>query len=127
MLRSLFSPRRLIILAVLSVIALCVWFFGPLLQFGEYEPFSTVTSRLLFGAFLLVFWLLWNLIALWRARQASKRILEGLAANQELAEIAPSQEEEELQALREKMVAAIAAQKEALGKKRIFTRCLGIL
>lgn len=118
MLRSLFSPRRLIILAVLSVIALCVWFFGPLLQFGEYEPFSTVTSRLLFGAFLLVFWLLWNLIALWRARQASKRILEGLAANQELAEIAPSQEEEELQALREKMVAAIAAQKEALGKEK---------
>jgi len=57
MLRSLFSLRRLIILLVLAIIALGVWFFGPLLQLGEYEPFASVNSRLIFAAALFFGWL----------------------------------------------------------------------
>ena len=118
MLRSLFSLRRLIILLVLAIIALGVWFFGPLLQLGEYEPFASVNSRLIFAAALFFGWLFWNLFVLWRARRASKRILDGLAGNQELVEIPRSLEEEEIQALREKILVAIEAQKETQGKEK---------
>ena len=63
MLRSLFSQRRLIIFAVLSVVAVCVWFFGPYLQFNGYEPFGSVDARIIFAGALFLGWLFWNLIA----------------------------------------------------------------
>jgi len=122
MLRSLFSQRRLIIFAVLSVVAVCVWFFGPYLQFNGYEPFGSVDARIIFAGALFLGWLFWNLIALWRAKRASKRILEGLIGNEKLADMPPSQDEEEIRALRDKMAAAVAAQKELLGKdKNIYS------
>lgn len=66
----LFSRRMLAILGII-ILALVIWFVGPLLAFGEFHPFASIPIRvitilLLFG--LLFLWFKsWSLSIIWVA------------------------------------------------------------
>src|SRR5918995_1423129 len=51
------------------LLALLIWFFGPLLAFGEVRPFETELAR---GTAILVITFLWGASNLYAQRRASK-------------------------------------------------------
>jgi type VI secretion system protein ImpL len=115
MIASLFAPRRLIALAGLTVLALLIWFFGPLIELGGAAPLADQEVRIWIAIGLFVAWLVWNLVAYWRARLANQRILKGLLANEELVALSRNGATDESDALREKFERAVALLRERGG------------
>ena len=44
------------------ILAVLIWFFGPLLALGQFHPFDSELARLISIGALLVFWLIINLL-----------------------------------------------------------------
>lgn len=66
----LFSRRMLVIIGII-LLALIVWFVGPLLTFGGLHPFASISTRivtiLILFAFLFLWFKNWSLSAIWVA------------------------------------------------------------
>ena len=63
-----------------AVLAVLVWFFGPLLGFGDTHPLVTETVRIIAIVVLFVLWLIVNLIQELNARRRDKALVEEVAA-----------------------------------------------
>lgn len=109
MLASLFAPRRLFALLGLAIVALVVWFFGQWMEFHGWAPLASEEARIWFAVGLFALWLVWNLVAYWRARQANRRILKGLLDSEELVALSGSGLPDDNAALREKFERAVEA------------------
>ena len=109
MLASLLAPRRLFALLGLAIAALVVWFFGPWMQFDGWAPFAPEEARIGVAIGLFLLWLVWNLVAYWRARQANQRILKGLLDSEDLVALSGNGLPDDNAALREKFERAVEA------------------
>jgi type VI secretion system protein ImpL len=109
MLASLLAPRRLFALVGLAIAALVVWFFGPWMQFDGWAPFAPEEARIGVAIGLFLLWLVWNLVAYWRARQANQRILKGLLDSEDLVALSGNGLPDDNAALREKFERAVEA------------------
>lgn len=109
MLASLFAPRRLFALLGLAIIALLAWFFGPWIGIDGWEPLASEEARIGFAIALFLLWLIWNLVAYWRARQANRRILKGLLDSEDLVALSGAGLPDDNAALREKFERAVEA------------------
>jgi type VI secretion system protein ImpL len=104
--------RWLTTLLGVLLLALVIWFFGPLLAVGVTRPLETGFAR---GAAILgclMAWLAWNLTHVWHARRQDKALVDGVVA---AAEADPSEaaSAEEVKLLSDRLRKALHALKRA--------------
>ncbi|HTW70707.1 MAG TPA: type VI secretion system membrane subunit TssM [Acetobacteraceae bacterium] len=81
-------------LMIACVVALAIWFFGPLLGLGSLHPFESVFARILGIIAVFVLWLIFVLVNELRERKKEKELEEGVAKEaEEDASAAASAEE----------------------------------
>ena len=93
------------------LLALVIWFFGPLLGFGAFHPFDSVLARSIAIAVIAVGWLVENLIHMLRARKEDNDLVAGVAKQATDPDATASAEE--MAVLSERLKDALAALKKA--------------
>lgn len=70
--------RRFI--SLLWAVALCVviWFYGYLVSFGTFKPFGTTQARLIAIGVILLIWLVYIAVTLYRARRQDKELVDSI-------------------------------------------------
>jgi type VI secretion system protein ImpL len=96
------------------ILALLIWFFGPLLAIGQVHPFDSKTVRLLAIGGLAALWVLLNVLHVVNARRREKKLVETVAEPD--PSIAASAEEVAL--LAERLKEALQKLKKVPGGKR---------
>src|SRR5210317_978735 len=79
----------------LGVLAVMIWYYGPLIRFGEAAPLSSVMSRVITIVVVFAFWGLLRLIKALREKKKSAAISEDLAASAETEDPSEEQSAEE--------------------------------
>ncbi|WP_134980698.1 hypothetical protein, partial [Xanthomonas axonopodis] len=62
--------------AVLGLLAILVWVGGPYLSLGRWQPFASVSGRLLAVAVLLLAWAGWRYVR-WRRESTKQQRMAG--------------------------------------------------
>lgn len=116
------SPFFLTLLGM-SATGLLIWFAGPLLHFGNFDPLASVEYRVLAIVALFSVWGLIALISLLIERQRNQQLVNQLATDAETAPD-PTQQasDEELLVLRERFAQALTTLKGATGKRKFGGR-----
>ena len=73
----LFSPLLLTLLALI-VVALLIWWIGPLVKIGALAPLESETVRAIVIGVIVLLVLLRAIYRRWRARRASQHLTDGL-------------------------------------------------
>ena len=70
--------RRFI--SLLWAVALCVviWFYGYLVSFGNFKPFDTTQERLIAIGIILLIWVIYIAVTLFRARKQDKELVDSI-------------------------------------------------
>ncbi|NTJ44597.1 type VI secretion system membrane subunit TssM [Agrobacterium larrymoorei] len=70
--------RRFI--SLLWAVALCVviWFYGYLVSFGDFKPFGTTQARVIAIGVILIVWLIYIGVTLYRARKQDKELVDSI-------------------------------------------------
>jgi type VI secretion system protein ImpL len=93
------------------LLAVILWFFGPLLGLGAMRPFASQLGRIIGISVIFVGWIIENLIHELRARRKEKELAEGIAkAAPDPAAVASA---EEIALLSDRMKEALHALKKA--------------
>ena len=104
-------------------LALLIWFIGPLISVAGVEPLASVRSRYLAVGALFGVWGLVRIGSVVRARLRNRRLMDQLAARPAAPpDPAKVASEEELQVLRERFDAALAALKGSEVRHRLGGR-----
>ncbi len=114
----LVSPLVLTLLGM-SATGVLIWFAGPLLHFGQFDPLATMEARLLAIVALLSIWGVIALIGVWMERRRNGQMVEQLATDAEIEAEASAAEQH---AIQERFRAALATLKSADGKRRLGGR-----
>ena len=121
-LKSLFTARWFLSLIGAVVLALMVWFVGPLVAIAEVRPLEADWVRMVVILVILIVWGLWNLFAVMRQRKRESALEEGLAEQGRTrpgAGAAEAATAEEVKLLSERLDEAVATlKKTGQGRKR---------
>jgi type VI secretion system protein ImpL len=77
---SILTSRWLWTLIGLTLVSLIIWVFGPIVRVGQSEPFASETVRIVLIALLVIFWLIWLIVAQRRAIRANRMFVAEIAA-----------------------------------------------
>lgn len=80
--KFLIAPWFISLIGVL-ILALVIWFFGPLIAVGEVRPFDSELVRLIIVMVLVVLWGLLNLFFVMRAKKTDEKMVEEIAESQD--------------------------------------------
>jgi type VI secretion system protein ImpL len=94
-----------------ALLAVIVWFFGPLLGIGALHPLDSDLARIIAVVVIFVGWLIENLIHKLRANKREKALAEGVAA--QAADPNETASAEEVALLADRLKEALAALKKA--------------
>jgi type VI secretion system protein ImpL len=94
-----------------ALLAVIVWFFGPLLGVGALHPLDSELARIALIAVILIGWVIENLIHKLRANKQEKELVDGVAAQARDPNETASAEEVAL--LADRLKQALAALKKA--------------
>jgi len=94
-----------------ALLAVIVWFFGPLLGIGALRPLDSELARIIAVAVIFVGWLIENLIYKLRANKKEKELEAGVAA--QAADPNETASAEEVALLADRLKEALAALKKA--------------
>ena len=100
----------------LLVLAAVIWFFGPLLGFGEMHPLDSQLARLMLIGVLFVLWLAINLMRMAKARKRDKALVDNVVAATPDKDATASAEEVAL--LGDRLKEALQKLKKVPGGKR---------
>ena len=108
------------IAAAVSVLSLCIWYFGPMLRMAGYDPFATQTSRIVtIGALVLVALCIIG-FNWFRNRRREKRMAEEMVEGAE-GESSDALVRAEVEELRDKLRKALATmRKSKLGRRHLY-------
>ena len=110
------TSRWFFMLLGLIAIAVLIWIGGPHLTIAGHKPLETVLQRgIAIGAIVLLV-ILFEGFKYWRARQANKKMIEGLVDSEELVSLTEVQSREEMEILKERFQEALAVLKETTVK-----------
>src|SRR6185312_7572619 len=117
---SVLTARWFVTLIGAIILALVVWFVGPLIAVGDVRPLDSDIVRLIVVLVILVIWGIWNIISLLRAKKSNDQLVKGIsqasAADAEAADL-DARKKEEVGVLQERLEDALALLKRAkLGK-----------
>lgn len=109
------------LLTLLGLAALCavIWFVGPFVILGDFQPLLTVESRITAIVVLLALLFGIALLRLWLARRANARMIKSLLDTEGLASMADSGGVEEVAIIRERFEEALTTLRDTIfeGKK----------
>lgn len=111
--RELFKLRTLVFLFGLVALALVIWFFGPELALMGGHPLASTSARIGLIVGLVVLLLLIALIRFLLIRRANSRLIKNLIESDELASMATSDRDEELEIIRERFQHALEVLKQS--------------
>jgi type VI secretion system protein ImpL len=77
---AVLTSRWLWTLIGLTLLSLIIWIFGPIVKIGQSEPFASETVRIVLIALLVIFWLIWLIVAQRRAIRANRMFVAEIAA-----------------------------------------------
>jgi len=60
---AVLTSRFLWTLIGLALLSLIIWVFGPIVRVGDYVPMASETVRIVIIALLVIFWLIWLIVA----------------------------------------------------------------
>ncbi len=117
LLRMFASTIGLLIIGAIALGA-CIWFFGPLLAFGETRPFDSQTSRIITLAALAALTLIIVLIIMLRRRSSDKEMTETIVESTKDDDPGDAAVQAELREMQENMREALGfLRKSKLGGK----------
>lgn len=111
--KALFGFMARWVMPVLGLLALSlvIWFVGPLIAIGGFEPLASSTARWVLIILLFALWAAWRVMRIIQARRNAAKVMQGLV------EVAPDPTSvataEELATLRQRMDEALALLKRA--------------
>jgi type VI secretion system protein ImpL len=88
--------RLLLLIAGFLLIALFIWYAGPLFEFAEYRPFESVTVRLYAIGLVVGVWILWRLIKRLKANRASDNLMAAVLKQAMPEKAQPTAEQQKL-------------------------------
>jgi type VI secretion system protein ImpL len=97
----------------LGILAVMIWYYGPLIRFGDAAPLSSVLSRVITIVVIFGIWGIYRLIRLLLEKRKSNAISEDLAASAEAEDPSEEQSAEELSTLKERFDEALKALKKS--------------
>ncbi|WP_192256012.1 type VI secretion system membrane subunit TssM [Mesorhizobium caraganae] len=89
---AVLTSRFLWTLIGLALLSLIIWVFGPIVRVGDYVPMATETVRIVIIALLVIFWLIWLIVAQRRAIRANRMFVAEIAAPVEEKRLSPGEE-----------------------------------
>lgn len=89
---AVLTSRFLWTLIGLALLSLIIWVFGPIVRVGDYVPMASETVRIVFIALLVIFWLIWLIVAQRRAIRANRMFVAEIAAPVEEKRLSPGEE-----------------------------------
>ncbi len=89
---AVLTSRFLWTLIGLSLLSLIIWVFGPIVRVGDYVPMASETVRIVIIALLVIFWLIWLIVAQRRAIRANRMFVAEIAAPVEEKRLGPGEE-----------------------------------
>jgi type VI secretion system protein ImpL len=104
--------NKLFALIVLLLLALLIWFGGPLLGLGNAHPLDAASHRWISIAVLTLLTLGWLAWGAWRARRKNKAVVDQLLAPPPQAAATPA-ESADMQAVRQRFESALVALRKA--------------
>ena len=106
-----FMARWVMPVLGLVALALVIWFIGPLIAIGGFEPLASTTARWTLIILLFAAWAAWRVIRIIQARRNAAKVMQGLV------DVAPDPTSvataEELATLRQRMDEALGLLKRA--------------
>lgn len=111
----LFNPWTTALFCLL-VVALVIYFIGPLVTIGDWTPWQTVFSRWVTIVFIVMLWLITKLVKILRTQASSKKLITGLLNREDSNDISA----EEIATLKAKFDNALKSLKQSskkLGRK----------
>ncbi|MDH4607596.1 type VI secretion system membrane subunit TssM [Pseudomonas sp. BN102] len=106
-----FLVRWVVPVLGLIALSLIIWFLGPLIAFGEYEPLASATVRWVLIVLVFVLWIGFRVLRIVQARRNAAKVMQGLVAvAPDAATVATA---EELATLKQRMDEALALLKRA--------------
>ncbi len=117
--KLLIHPTLLAFLG-LVILAVLIWFFGPLFAFGSVHPLDPILARSLLIGLLFAIWIGRRVWKWWQARRTNSQLMDGLVKGAPQA-AGPSASEQEVAQLKARFEEAIGHLKEvrlsAAGRK----------
>ncbi len=89
---AVLTSRWLWTLIGLTLLSLIIWIFGPIVRVGQSEPFASETVRIVLIALLVIFWLIWLIVAQRRAIRANRMFVAEIAAPVAEKPLSPGEE-----------------------------------
>jgi type VI secretion system protein ImpL len=117
-LRKLLFTRWVRTFMGVMCLAILIWFFGPLIGFGQAHPFDSEIVRIIAIGLLLVLWLVINLVHEVHAARKDKGLTQGIVAGPDPDKIASDEEVATLHATLRQAMADL--KKAKLGGKRLY-------
>ncbi|MGH8353434.1 MAG: type VI secretion system membrane subunit TssM [Pseudomonas sp.] len=106
-----FFIRWLVPLLGLLALSLVIWFLGPLIALGQYEPLASAAVRWGLIVLLFVLWIGFRVLRILQARRNAAKVMQGLVAvAPDAASVATA---EELASLKQRMDEALELLKRA--------------
>ena len=69
------KSRVFLVVLGLILLALFIWFAGPLFAFADWRPLESVTARLIAIGLVVLFWVVAQLVKRMRANRASDKLV----------------------------------------------------
>jgi type VI secretion system protein ImpL len=103
----------------LGILAIMIWYYGPLIRFGTFAPLNSVLSRAVTIVIIFLIWGLYRLIKSLMSKKKDSEISKDLATSAEAVDPADEQSAEELTVLKDRFDEALKALKKSnvSGKK----------
>ncbi|ESX27150.1 type VI secretion system membrane subunit TssM [Mesorhizobium sp. LSJC264A00] len=89
---AVLTSRFLWTLIGLALLSLIIWVFGPIVRVGDYVPMASQTVRIVIIALLVIFWLIWLIVAQRRAIRANRMFVAEISAPVEEKRLSPGEE-----------------------------------
>lgn len=120
MLLSRLVSWGLVSLLGLGILATLIWYYGPLLSFGDWAPLAPALNRVIVIVSLFLLWGLVRIFKAWRDRRKSAEISNDLAASADSMDPNQEQSAEEMAELRDRFDDALKTlRKSSVGGKKI--------
>ncbi|ESW90504.1 type VI secretion protein VasK [Mesorhizobium sp. LSJC285A00] len=89
---AVLTSRFLWTLIGLALLSLIIWVFGPIVRVGDYVPMASETVRIVIIALLVIFWLIWLIVAQRRAIRVNRMFVAEISAPVEEKRLSPGEE-----------------------------------
>ena len=104
----------------LGVLAYMIWYWGPVIRFGDFAPLASVMARVITIILIFSVWGLIRFFKSWRDKKKSSEISNDLAASADAVDPADEQSKEEMATLKDRFDDALKTLKKTnVGGKKI--------